>query len=158
MRSWTLSRQETLCQEVCYQSLNNWYKWINNCTHLSQLPSLHLNSLLCLALDKLLSCSTPSLYHQFINHYQLSLSMSELDQWQGSHNHFQYLSQYQPSLASSDEVLSCCVELVCTKLLHYSICSKVPHKFVLSAKPSIKLNLLFRRQFLSTENVGTFDN
>lgn len=49
-------------------------------------------------------------------------------------------------------------ELVCTKLLHYSICSKVPHKFVLSAKPSIKLNLLFRRQFLSTENVGTFDN
>ena len=39
------------------------------------------------------------------------------------------------------------LQLVCTKLFLYSICSKVPHKFVLSAKPSIKLNLLFRRQF-----------
>ena len=50
------------------------------------------------------------------------------------------------------------LQLVCTKLFLYSICSKVPHKFLLSAKPSIKLNLLFRRQFLSTENVGSFDN
>ena len=33
--------------KACYQSLNNYNKWINNYNNLSKLPPLHLNSLLC---------------------------------------------------------------------------------------------------------------